>query len=73
MEPELKILEHKTNLIIQAIKNKTITVDILNDYMTVFRALNVELRQKLVSLDNKHLDHIYTDDDIELLELELKI
>ena len=73
MEPELKNLEHKTNLIIQAIKNKTITIDILNDYMIDFRALNVELYQKLVSLDNKHLKNIYTDDDIELLELELKL
>ena len=72
MEPELKILEHKTNLIIKAKKNKTITIDILNDYMTNFKALDVELQRKLVSLDNKHF-HIYTDDDIELLEFELKL
>ena len=53
MEPELKNLEHKTNLIIQAKKNKTITIDMLNDYMTDFRALNIELYRKIVSLNNK--------------------
>ena len=41
--------------------------------MTDFRSLNVELYQKLVSLENNHLHHIYTDDDIELLELELHL
>ena len=71
MEPELKNLEYKTNLIIQAKKNKTINVDMLNDYMTDFRALNVELYRKLVSIDKGVNYNIYTDDDIELLELEI--
>lgn len=73
MEPELKNLEYKTNLIMQAKKNKTITVDILNDYMTDFRALNVELYRKLVSIDEGVNYNIYTDDDIELLELKIGV
>ena len=71
MEPEIKNLAHKTNLIMQALENKTLTIDILNDYMNDFRALNVELYRKLVSLNNPYSASIYTDDDIEQLEFYL--
>jgi hypothetical protein len=72
MEPEIKNLAHKTNLIMQALENKTLTIDILNDYMNDFRALNVDLYRKLVSLYNPYSCAIYTDDDIDQLEFYLR-
>lgn len=71
-EPEFKNLEHKTNLIKQAIKNNSLTSNILNDYLNDFKALPYDLRQQICSLDNTHLHHIYSDDDMECLWLEYK-
>ncbi len=73
MEPELKDLEHRTSLIIQMIKNNNLTSNILNDYLNAFKLLSIDLKRKLTSLDNTHLHNIYTDDDIELLQLKYNL
>lgn len=70
MEQELKNLEHKTNLIKQAIKNKNITNDMLDDYLHDFKELPNILKQKIYSIENPHLyPPVYSDEDIEVLWL----
>ena len=68
MEPELKDLENKTKEIEQLRDNGCLTSKILYDYIDAFNALSRCLRAKLYSLDNTHLHHIMTDDDIEDLQ-----
>ena len=68
MEPELKDLENKTKEIKQLINYGGLTSKILYDYIDTFNALSSCLRAKLCSLDNTHLHHIMSDDDIEDLQ-----